>query len=346
MDNKPNILVIYTGGTIGMVQDIETGRYKPFKFEHLLNLIPELKSFDFNISTFAFENPIDSSDTNPDVWITIAETIEHNYQKYDGFVILHGSDTMAHTASALSFMIENLEKPIVFTGSQLPIGVIRTDGKENLISAIEVAAARRKDGTPCLTEVAIYFEYLLLRANRTHKYSAEYFDAFRSDNYPTLAVAGVKIEYDFNAIESFSMGEKLIIRKDMNRDIAILKMFPGITKKVVEAILNIKDLKAIVLETYGSGNTTTEDWFVDSLQTAINKGIIIFNVTQCSGGHVDQGLYETSRKLREAGVIGGSDITTESAVTKLMYLLGQQLPLEKTKELLITSLRGEMQGLI
>lgn len=342
MNNKPNILVVYTGGTIGMVQNPETGGYTPFNFEHLLSLIPELKSFDLNIDTYSFVNPIDSSDTNPSVWVEIAEVIENNYNKYDGFVILHGSDTMAHVSSALSFMLENLEKPVIFTGSQLPIGVIRTDGKENLITAIEIAADRHNDGTPCVPEVAIYFEYQLLRANRTHKYSAEYFDAFRSDNYPNLAVAGVKIDYNFKRIQSFTDGGPLIVRKNMCSDIAILKMFPGISENVVNALLNADGLKAIILETYGTGNTTTQQWFVDALKKAIDKGMLILNVTQCNGGHVEQGLYETSRKLKEIGVIGGADITTEAAVAKLMYLLGQNLPKTETIKYLTTSLRGEI----
>lgn len=343
MNNRPNILVVYTGGTIGMVQDQETGGYKPFNFEHLLSLIPELKQFDLNISTYSFEHPIDSSDTNPTVWVEIAEVIEKNYNEFDGFVILHGSDTMAYTASALSFMLENLEKPVIFTGSQLPIGVIRTDGKENLITAIEIAADRNIDGTPCVPEVAIYFEYQLLRGNRTYKYSAEYFDAFRSDNYPNLAVAGVKIDYNFKRIDRFSNGQGLIVRKNMCTDIAILKMFPGVSEQVVKAITQVDGLKAIVLETYGTGNTTTVEWFIQTIKEAIDRGVVVFNITQCNGGAVQQGLYETSRRLKEIGVIGGSDITTESAVTKLMYLLGQNLTRTELKKYLTTSLRGEMQ---
>lgn len=341
MKDRPSILVVYTGGTIGMVEDPETGGYKPFEFEHLLSLIPELKRFDLNIETYAFKKPIDSSDTNPKVWVEIAEVIEKNYKQFDGFVILHGSDTMAYTASALSFMLENLSKPVIFTGSQLPIGVIRTDGKENLITAIEIAADTRADGFPCVPEVAIYFEYQLLRANRTYKHSAEYFDAFRSDNYSNLATAGIKIDYNFKRIELFCDGY-LIVRKNLNPNISVLKMFPGITPAVVRSILDADGIEAVILETYGSGNATTEGWFIDLLKDAIKRGIIIFNVTQCNGGEVEQGLYSTSIELKKMGVVGGADITFEAAVTKLMYLLGQNLSKSEVKELLATPLRGEM----
>jgi L-asparaginase len=338
---KTSVLLIYTGGTIGMMQDAGTGELKPFDFKSLTLQIPELKKFDIELSSIAFKQPIDSSNMHPDVWVELAEIIYKNYKKHDGFVILHGSDTMSFTASALSFMLDGLSKPVVLTGSQLPIGMIRTDGKENLITAIEIAGSKQ-NGKPIVNEVCIYFEYKLYRGNRTFKYNSAHFDAFKSPNYPVLAEAGVNISYNQNALLKPSK-KKLSIHTHLNNDIAILKLFPGISKKITSAILNTLGVKAIILETFGAGNATTQSWFIDELKEAIKRKIIILNITQCSEGQVIQGMYETSSHLKKIGVIGGSDLTFESAVTKLMFLLGQKkLSTNQIKALLQTNLRGEM----
>jgi L-asparaginase len=334
-----SVLLIYTGGTIGMMEDAE-GHLKPFNFNHLTKQIPELKKFDVKLSAVSFEKPIDSSDMQPNVWIELAETIKKNYAQYDGFVILHGSDTMSYTASALSFMLENLNKPVILTGSQLPIGIIRTDGKENLITAIEIAASKQNK-KPIVNEVCIYFEYQLYRGNRTHKYNAEHFQAFESPNYPVLAEAGVHIKYNYAALQKTST-KKFRIHTSLDSNIAVLKLFPGINVNVVNAILTIPNIKAIVIETFGSGNASTEAWFIDVLKNAIKKGIIIYNVTQCNAGAVEQGKYQTSAALKEIGVIGGSDITTEAAITKLMFVLGSTKVISEQKKLLHTNLRGEI----
>lgn len=321
-----------------MIRDVKSGQLKPFNFARLLDEIPELSKFNVDIHTHSFEKPIDSSDMQPEIWINLAKLIEKNYNKHDGFVILHGSDTMAHTASALSFMLENLSKPVVLTGSQLPIGTIRTDGKENLITAIEIAAAK-KNGKAIVPEVCIYFEYSLYRGNRSNKFNAEHFRAFQSANYPLLAEAGVNIIYNTAHIAAPS-SKKLKVHTSLDRNIAVLKMFPGITPEVVSAILSADNVKAIVLETYGSGNVTTQKWFTDSLAAAIKKGRIILNVTQCAAGRVEQGRYQTSAQLEKIGVIGGADMTTEAAVIKLMFLLGQKS--KNLKKELTQSLRGEL----
>ncbi len=335
-----NILVIYTGGTIGMIQDPKTGALAPFNFDALYKHIPILENFNCKISSFCFDPLIDSSNMKPAFWIQLAETIESNYEKYDGFVVLHGTDTMAYTASALSFMLENLNKPIVFTGSQLPMGVLRTDGRENFINAIEIAAAR-EDDTPIVPEVSICFENRLMRGNRTNKFNAENFNAFLSGNYPLLAQVGVHIKYNRQYILNPNF-KKLRVHKQLDPNVAILKLFPGITENVVRSILGANGLKALILETFGAGNAPTDEWFIRELELAINRGITIFNVTQCKGGSVDMGKYETSVQLGSIGVVGGYDITTESAIAKIMFLLGEGYSGADLVQKLQSPLRGEL----
>jgi len=337
---KPSVLLIYTGGTIGMMQDPKTGVLKPFNFKALTKQIPELQKFDIELSSISFEKPIDSSNMNPETWIQLAHIIKSNYELYHGFVILHGSDTMAFTASALSFMLQNLAKPVILTGSQLPIGTIRTDGKENLITAIEIAAAQ-KNNKPIVTEVCVYFEYKLHRGNRTLKYNSAHFDAFKSPNYPALAEAGVTIDYKTNYLLKPSK-KQFTIQTQLDNDVVVIKLFPGLSKKITLAILNIPGVKGVIIETFGAGNASTQPWFIEALKTAINKGIIVYNVTQCPEGKVVQGMYETSSQLKKIGVLSGQDITIESAITKLMFVLGQKLSLEKTKKQLETNLVGEI----
>ena len=342
MANKPNILIVYTGGTIGMIKDYKTGALKAFDFSRIIDKIPELEQLDCEIESISFDEPIDSSNMNTEYYINIVEIIEANYTNFDGFVILTGSDTMAYTSSAISFMIENLQKPIIFTGSQLPIGDLRTDAKENLITSIEIAASRRNN-KPIISEVCLYFEYKLYRANRTTKISSEQFEAFASKNYPALAESGVHLNFNKNVLLKFiPFDQQLIVRKKLVTDVVILKLFPGITEIVVAAILNIKNLKGVVLETYGAGNAPNKPWFLDLIRKAIQDNIKIVNVTQCSGGSVILGHYDTSVGLKSIGVISGIDMTTESAIAKLMYLLSEDLTDKSFKNYFQKSLRGEI----
>jgi len=340
MTAKPNILLIYTGGTIGMIKDNVTGELKSFNFDHLDQHVPELSRLQVQLNSISFPQAIDSSEMNPIYWASIAKTIFDNYEHYDGFVVLHGSDTMAYTASALSFMLENLTKPVILTGSQLPIGTIRTDGKENLITSIEIAAAKNENGESRIQEVAVYFEYSLYRGNRSSKVSANQFEAFQSPNFPELAVAGIEINY--RATNYPKPTEEFKISTNFDTRVALLKIFPGMNSKHYASLFDIKNIRAILLETYGSGNAPSDAHFQNQIQNFISEGGIVVNVTQCSSGSVQQGKYQTSSFFQKVGVISGKDMTTEAALTKMMYLLGREKSKVEIESGLLQNLRGEL----
>jgi L-asparaginase len=317
MQKRSSILLIYTGGTIGMINDPVSGELKSFDFKHMYNQIPELNRLPATIHSASIEKPIDSSEMTPGHWLDLVKIIEKNYANYDGFVILHGSDTMAYTASALSFLIQGTKKPIILTGSQLPIGTIRTDGKENLITAIEIAAQKDEYNQSVVQEVCVYFEYSLYRGNRSSKVSANQFQAFRSPNYPPLAVAGVHIDYDFDKLYR-STDKTITFWKTIDNQVGLLKLYPGLPVEAYQSLFDLTKFKALVLETFGSGNASSSPVFQSYIRTYIEAGGIVLNISQCSSGAVEQGKYETSSFFQKVGVISGADMTTEAALTKLM----------------------------
>lgn len=337
---KSSILILYTGGTIGSFEDHKTKSLKPVNFDQLVDFIPELEKVNADITVLPLGKPKDSSNMTPDDWVMIVKAIEENYHTYDGFVVLHGTDTMAYTASAVSFMIENLQKPIIFTGSQLPIGVIRTDGKENLITAIEIASAKHHDGKPYVPEVSIYFEFKLYRANRTYKHSSYQFNAYASPNYPYLAEAGIDIKYNFSEILPYPNYDTLFHYK-IESQVVILKLFPGISRQIIENVGAISGLKAIIIETFGFGNGPTQDWFFEKIEKWISQGIVVANVSQCKQGLVDQGKYETSREFKRLGILGAGDMTLEATITKLMFLLANETS-DNVHIKFMSNLRGEL----
>jgi L-asparaginase len=340
-EKRKSVLIIYTGGTIGMVKNPDTKVYEPLNFSQIEKNVPELKRFDCNICTVQFDEPLDSSNISPVDWLKMANIIRENYEKFNGFVILHGTDTMAYSASALSFMLKNLHKPVIFTGAQLPIGIPRSDGREHLLTSIEIAA-EEQNGEPVVPEVCVYFENKLYRGNRVSKNSAEYFDAFRSFNYPVLAQVGVHIKFNFAAINYISFTKPLEVLTNFDSRIGILSIFPGITRETVISVLNTQGMRALIIETFGAGNAPNQQWFVDEINKVISKGVIVLNVSQCNTGSVDMARYKTGEALLNAGVVSGYDITTEAAITKLMFLLGNFTDNEAIIKALNTSIAGEI----
>lgn len=340
--NQSTVLLIYTGGTIGMKHNPRTGSLEPVNFDTLLNFLPELKQFDINIDTYAFRPPIDSSNMTPRLWTRIASLIQEQYHRYDGFVILHGTDTMSYTASALSFMLQNLSKPVILTGSQLPIGQLRTDGKENLITAIEIAAARRDDGRAMVPEVCVYFNNSLFRGNRTTKRSADQFTAFESFNYPPLAEAGIDIHYHPERILQPDPGLPLRVHYSFDANVIVMSLFPGYSEAIARQLFSIPGLRAIVMRTFGSGNAPQSDWLLHYLREASDRGVVIVNISQCVNGTVQMNRYDPGLSLLQAGVISGRDSTVESAVTKLMLLLGEHKDPAEVRRFMDLSLSGEI----
>lgn len=333
-----NIFIIYTGGTIGMVQD-ESGTFIPFDFELIKNNLPDLSRLDYKLTVHSFHPIIDSSNMTPEIWIEMANIIKDNYDSYDGFVILHGSDTMAFSASILSFLLEGLQKPVIFSGSQLPIGEIRTDARENMMTALEIASAKH-NGKSIVQEVCILFDNKLFRGNRSFKYNSAKFEAFRSPNYPVLAEAGIHLKYNFDALMNNSEKE-FICHNQLDNRVSVLKLFPGISASTIKSILDA-DVRSVVMETFGSGNTTTEKWFLDLLGEAIKSGKNILNISQCQVGSVELGRYETSQGLKSMGVLNGYDMTFEAAVTKLMYLQGELADQDAVAYWIEKDIRGEL----
>ncbi|GHB81279.1 asparaginase [Persicitalea jodogahamensis] len=336
------VLVIYTGGTLGMVYDTKEGQLVPFEFKQVLDLVPEVRRLTFGISFLAFDEPIDSANMTPELWQELAKIISAHYDAFDSFVILHGTDTMAYTASALSFMLNGLNKAVILTGAQLPIGIARSDARENFITALEIATAKDKNKRPIISEVCIYFNSVLLRGNRAKKKESSDFNAFHSENYPILAKAGVSIEYNLPYIRPYAKDSKLELLDNLGNQVAFLKIFPGISREVVRSVLSMEGLKGVVLETFGAGNVPTSEWFLAEIGAAIDRKLLIFNVSQCDGGRVMQGLYQSSLFLRDLGVVSGSDCTAEAAITKMMFVLGQTDDFGKQAELLKKPLCGEM----
>jgi L-asparaginase len=338
-DIEASILIIYTGGTLGMAYN-HSGDLIPFNFGQILEKIPNLTSMNVTITVISFPEPIDSSNVNMQHWVDMAYIIYENYDTYDGFVVLHGTDTMAYSASMLSYMLKGLNKPVIFTGAQLPISAMRSDARENLMTSLEIATAK-VNGNPIVPEVCIFFNHMLLRGNRGKKVQSVHFDAFESENYPPLAESGIVIDYNLPVIKPFEEGQLRYLNK-LDNNVMILKLFPGITSRILDSSFQIDGLKGVVLETYGSGNSPSEDWFINSLEKAIKKGVIILNVSQCNGGRVIQGRYQTSKDLKRIGVLSGGDITTEAAITKMMFLLGNENDEKTIRKKLVTPLAGEM----
>ena len=339
---RPKIMIIYTGGTIGMIENPVTHSLQPFDFTHLIDNVPKIKKLDYEINNIQFHPPIDSANMDPERWVEIARSIADNYADYDGFVVLHGTDTMAYTASALSFMLENLHKPVIITGSQLPIGEVRTDGEENLITALQIAAATDIDGEPMVQEVAILFEDYLWRGNRSTKISADYFNAFKSNNYPYLAKIGLDIQFHKERLLRNHAHRPLKVQYNLDRNVMFLTIFPGITETTLRHLLDTPGIKGIVMKSFGAGNAPTDRWFVDAIHDAVKRGIVIVNVTQCVNGGVNSERYMTGNAMSAAGVISGNDITSEAALTKLMYLFGMGLTADEVKKYLNFSLCGEV----